>query len=435
MYMQRYALTHQRILRHKLFRPSDLGHLGTANEMMQYKLTPIESLLGRQKQASQKSLLLLGLLAQVEEGQYYLEDSTGQVPISFLHAKVVEGFFVTEGNILLVEGTFQDGILYAQRIGHPLLEERQDSMAVIQQQVRHPAFSMHHPLSSDSPLVILSDVHLDQPRVLQQLEALFASFENYSQRRMPLFCLMGNFCSQFQLHSGEQVRQCLEELAQLIARFPKLAAHAHFCLVPGPNDGVGHVLPYSWPKSLGRMACWNKIPNAHLTSNPAKIRWNGRTMTVFRQNVLSLLQQRQIPLPVADDDDGSEIAKVPHLRLVKTLLDQGHLLPVANAPIYWNYDHALSLYPLPDSLILGSSDAAAFHEIYGGVDVIHPGSFAKQGEFARYVPTVLDPNDDNQDDDDQVIPGAFVSLDQVDENWNTEKPHQAKQSITKDIDN
>lgn len=422
--MQRYALTHQRILRHKLFRPSDLGHLGTANDMMQYKLTPIESLLGRQKQKSHKSLLLLGLLQQVEEGQYYLEDLTGQVPISFLHATVVEGFFVTEGNILLVEGAFQDGILYAQRIGHPLLEERHESMAVIQQQVRHPAFSMRHPMPSDSPLVVLSDVQLDQPRVLQQLEALFASFEKYNPRSLPLFCLMGNFCSQFQLHAGEQVRQCLEELAHLIARFPKLASNAHFCLVPGPNDGVGHVLPYSWPKSLAKMACWNKIPNAHLTSNPARIRWKGRTMTLFRYNVLSLLQQRQISLPVAEDSD--EIANVPHLRLVKTLLDQGHLLPIANAPIYWNYDHALRLYPLPDALILGSSDSAAFHEVYGGVDAIHPGSFAKQGEFARYVPgSGMESND--SDDDDDVPQGAFVSLDQVDENWNTEKPGNAKQ--------
>ena len=412
MQTQRYALTHQRLLRHKLFRPSDLGHMGT-NDAVQYKLTPIESLLGRKKQTSHKSLLLLGLLQQIEEGQYYLEDLTGQVPISFQHATVVEGFFVTEGNILLVEGSFQDGILYAQRVGHPLLEERENSLSVIQQQVRHPAFypktSNYQSNLSDAPIVLLSDVSLDQPRVLQQLEALFASFENYSLNRLPLFCLMGNFCSQFQLHSGEDVRQSLEDLASLIARFPKLAAHAHFCLVPGPNDGVGHVLPYSWPKSLSSMPCWNKIPNAHLTSNPAKIRWNGRTMTLFRHNVLSLMQQQQIPLPVAEDD--KDVVKVPHLRVVKTLLDQGHLLPLAGAPIYWNYDHAMRLYPLPDTLVLGSADSSAFHEIYGGVDVIHPGSFAKQGDFARYLPS--------QTDDELDDTAAQVSLDQVDENWNS----------------
>ena len=190
MHVQRYALTYQRVLRHELFRPSDLAHLGTGSEAVQYKLTPIESLLGRQKQQKHKSILLLGLLQQVEEGQYYLEDLTGQVPISFQHAKVVEGFFVTEGNILLVEGAFQDGILYAQRIGHPLLEERNASMSVIQQQVRHPAFAPYEPTFSDAPIVLLSDIYLDQPRVLQQLEALLASFENYSQNRLPLFCFI-----------------------------------------------------------------------------------------------------------------------------------------------------------------------------------------------------------------------------------------------------
>lgn len=408
MHAQRYALTYQRLLRHKDFRPVDL--VGAATDSVQYKLTPIESLLGRQKQASQKSILLLGLLQQIEEGQYYLEDLTGQVPVSFQHAIVMEGFFITEGNILLVEGAFQDGILYALRIGHPMLEEREESLSIIQQQVRHPAFAWSDVSFSDAQLVALSDVHLDQPRVMQQLEALFASFENYSLHRSPLFCLMGNFCSQFQLHPGDSVRQALEELAKLIERFPRLAAHAHFCLVPGPNDGVGHVLPYAWPKSLGAMACWNKISHMHLTSNPAKIHWNGRTTTVFRHNVLSLLQQQQLNLPV--DEENSEIAKIPHLRLIKTLLDQGHLLPTAGAPIYWNYDHALRLYPLPDGLILGSSDVSQpFHEVYGGVDVIHPGSFAARGELARYTPGTLD------DDDPRV------SLDKLDENWNTQVVH------------
>jgi DNA polymerase epsilon subunit 2 len=407
MHSQRYALTHQRLLRHQDFRPKELLQLGSTEESIQYRLTPIESLLGRQKHRHEKSILLLGLLTQVEEGQYYLEDLTGQVPISFQHAIVMEGFFITEGNILLVEGVFQDGILHALRIGHPMLEERPKSLAIIQQQVRHPAFSNLALPLSDSPVVVLSDVHLDQPRVLQQLDSLFCKFEASKIHHEPLFCLMGNFCSQFHLHSGEAVHQALEELAHLIARFPNLSQRAHFCLVPGPNDGVGHCLPYSWPKSLSTMPCWNKIKKVQLTSNPAKIFWNGTAMTIFRHNVLSLMQQQQIPLPV--DKEAGEIVKVPHLRLIKTLLDQGHLLPLSGAPIYWNYDHALRLYPLPETLILGSSDSDAFYEVYGGVDVLHPGSFAKQGEFARHFPGVIE---------DEVQGDFRVSLDQVDENWN-----------------
>jgi DNA polymerase epsilon subunit 2 len=409
MHVQRYALTHQRLLRHELFRQSDLGHMGTDNAPLQYKLTPIETLLGRQKRQTQKTLLLLGLLQQVEEGQYYLEDLTGQVPISFEFATVVEGFFVTEGNILLVEGSFQDGILYAQRVGHPLLEERDASLSVIQQQVRHPAFTPpYDPLESDAPMVLLSDVHLDQPRVLQQLEALFARYDTYEPSRLPLFCLMGNFCSQFQLHAGEQLRQSLEELASLIGKFRNLADNAQFVLVPGPNDGVGHVLPYSWPKSLSDMACWNKVAHAHLTSNPSRIRWKGRSTVLFRYNVLSLMQQRQIPLPFAEGSE--DITKVPHLRLVKTLLDQGHLLPMSDTPIYWNYDHAFRLYPLPDSLVLGSSDATAFHENYGGVNVIHPGSFVQEGEFAQFA----------RADDDEAVDVSPVQFHRMDENWATQ---------------
>ena len=131
------------------------------------------------------------------------------------------------------------------------------------------------------------------------------------------------------------------------------------------------------------------------------------------------MQQQQIPLPIAEDD--RYVVKVPHLRVVKTLLDQGHLLPLAGAPIYWNYDHAMSLYPLPDTLVLGSSDSSAFHEIYGSVDVIHPGSFAKHGDFARYLPS-----QEVVQDDELVDTAAQVSLDQVDENWNSQEAGNAK---------
>jgi hypothetical protein len=40
--------------------------------------------------------------------------------------------------------------------------------------------------------------------------------------------------------------------------------------------------------------------------------------------------------------------------LCATLLQQSHMCPVPleSQPVFWNYDHALHLYPLPDVLVL-----------------------------------------------------------------------------------
>ncbi|GAX28511.1 DNA polymerase epsilon subunit 2 [Fistulifera solaris] len=355
MLERRYYLAQQRILRHELFRPTDLLH-----NHAQAKLTPIESLLGK---ASTSAVLLLGVLVQVEEGRYYLEDPTGQVPLSLQQASVVDEFYVTEHCILLVEGTFHQDTLIVHRLGHPLLEERKESLAAIRKQVSHPFYRQ---LSSNpaafGDFVILSDVELDRPNVLLHLESIFTTFENQSTTNYPMFVLMGNFST-----TGlSGTKQALLDLVALIEKFPLLARSSHFCVVPGPGDvAFSNVLPLQPLKPPP-----HRIRNLHCTSNPCRIRWGGREMVIFNHNILHLLQQRQLRLPSEMDDETNERMRLPHCRMVKTILDQGHLCPVAGVPIFWNYDHALQLYPLPDTLVLGGSDCERFEEVYGNVDVM-----------------------------------------------------------------
>lgn len=42
------------------------------------------------------------------------------------------------------------------------------------------------------------------------------------------------------------------------------------------------------------------------------------------------------------------------LQFVKTILSQGHLtpLPLYVSPVYWAYDYALRVYPVPDMLVI-----------------------------------------------------------------------------------
>lgn len=42
------------------------------------------------------------------------------------------------------------------------------------------------------------------------------------------------------------------------------------------------------------------------------------------------------------------------LQFVKTILSQGHLTPLSLyvSPVYWAYDYALRVYPVPDMLVV-----------------------------------------------------------------------------------
>jgi DNA polymerase epsilon subunit 2 len=477
MLSQRYALLHQRVLRHDLFRPTSIMlHQSNDNSSStssshhgQLTITPIESLLGTSTHSNRTTtttsnntnttidlprhqfVLLLGILLQIEENVYYLEDMTGQIPISFqeYQATTVEiNFYITEHSILLFEGYYQDGIFYVIRLGQPLQETRSDAMRYISQQVSHPAYSFqsrhHHNNSEDRPtssiskyrndivmdensnvsFVLLQDLHMDQPRVVQQLEALLTSYEfSYSQNaadQLPVFIVMGNFMSHNHgNHNSNQssssssstqqqqpsalvqgLKSVLEDFVTTISHYPNLAKYGHFVIVPGPNDVTimnHHILPIpSFPKSVTHGLDNNKVgvANLHFTSNPCRLRFQyGKEMVVFRYDLLHLFQQHQIRLPtlqqdMMDDeifataDDGTTTTNMePHHRLYKTILDQGHLIPISSIPMYWNYRHCLSLYPLPSCLVLagntGTVQSKEYYDNYCDCDVIQTISFGQ----------------------------------------------------------
>ncbi|MCJ1406105.1 DNA-directed DNA polymerase epsilon, subunit B [Ptychographa xylographoides] len=68
-------------------------------------------------------------------------------------------------------------------------------------------------------------------------------------------------------------------------------------------------------------------------------------------------------------------------KLVKTILDQGHLspFPLASRPILWDYADALRLYPLPTALVLVEPDTAPFAITYEGCHVMNPGRLLAEG--------------------------------------------------------
>jgi DNA polymerase epsilon subunit 2 len=70
-----------------------------------------------------------------------------------------------------------------------------------------------------------------------------------------------------------------------------------------------------------------------------------------------------------------------------TLLEQGHLcpLPLTVQPVYWDFDYALRLYPLPTVVIL-ADDCDEYNWVYENCAVFNPGSFHRDSGFIVYRP-------------------------------------------------
>ena len=65
-----------------------------------------------------KDVVILGMLSQMKEGEWWIEDPTGAIPIKLDGAVFHKGIF-TESALVLAEGTFCDGTLSVTAFGFP----------------------------------------------------------------------------------------------------------------------------------------------------------------------------------------------------------------------------------------------------------------------------------------------------------------------------
>ena len=383
MFAQRFALVQQRILRQDLFRPklvsADGRQASTDGRNVTHSITPIESLLGRSGVK-----FLLGMIVQVEEGRFYLEDNTAQVPLDMSQAQMLTDGHFTEGCIVLVEGEMLGQVLHAHRMGNPIVESREEAIATVGlsgtdifqsistlsdlEGIRHE--EMQH--GPEGMFVILSNVHLDKPQVMEKLETLFKGMQDMD----PVFVLMGNFLSV--PGSPKELSSYFDDLANLITSIPDLAENGRFIFVPGPQDpGLGDILPRPPLPRYCTQSLRQRLPRATFTTNPCRIRYFTKELLVYRNDVTSQLQKASLLPPKT----GS--STVQHA--VKTLLDQGHLCPYPTQPIYWKMDHVLRMCPLPDAFIMGDRVEQCY-ENYADCDVVNPGPFAQDFSFVVYRP-------------------------------------------------
>ncbi|CAO1615401.1 unnamed protein product [Sympodiomycopsis kandeliae] len=388
---------------------------GAQNTWM--KLTSTSNLLGRPN----GRFLLFGLLTTTSDGRLCLEDEDGRVLLDVENAVPGEGIF-TLGSLVLVEGRYADEgkgeMLYVHAIGHPPSETRTRAKemyghvdftgkgAVSAKEERSLSISLqtHHP---DLSFVVLSDLHLDVPSTMHSLRAVLKGYIDADFVPF-LFIFCGNFLSEEGRRQADgglgKYQDGFQTLANLLCTFPTLFASSYLLFIPGPSDPYSTtILPRPRLPSLlidtfhQRISGKLNIALEHVSSrllfksNPCRIRFWGKEIVVFRDEIAERLKRNSIPfgssqsstVNIGHQGSGEEGAantfKEGTLRkfLVSTLLDQSHLCPLSQQarPIFWELDHTLRLYPMPNALIIPSSTSPNFGMTYEGCHVINPGSF------------------------------------------------------------
>eukprot|EP00026_Physarum_polycephalum_P006927 Phypoly_transcript_06980.p1 GENE.Phypoly_transcript_06980~~Phypoly_transcript_06980.p1 ORF type:complete len:527 (+),score=94.26 Phypoly_transcript_06980:91-1671(+) len=386
VFRERFTLIHQRLLLNPHFTAPILP-TGEAQSHEYYQLTPIESLIG-----SQGRKCVLGMITQLKEGQYYLEDLRSNVRLDLSNATQPSGGMCCENSIVVAEGELIGDVFRVDVLGLPPAELAETSKQAHGTGVDffgaapHPSLvadlKKYETTAEDNLIVFVSDVWLDMPSVMEKLKTLF---EGYKPMPPTAFVLMGNF-TKSPLLAGDhmQLRTYFANLAALIASQPEIAHKSKFVLVPGPADPCGNVLNtvprHPLPKVFAQPLL-DRLPNSvTLATNPCRIRYCTQEIIVFRDDITNKMRRHCILEPKDEEFGLSQ-------HLVKTLCDQSHLcpLPLTVHPVYWNYDHALHIYPLPDLLIIADKFASYDHK-YRQCTAANPGNFSNDSSFCSFRP-------------------------------------------------
>ncbi|KAG1673036.1 DNA polymerase epsilon subunit 2 [Nymphon striatum] len=207
-------------------------------------------------------------------------------------------------------------------------------------------------------------------KLVEVLEKLRQLFSGYCVMPPQCFIFIGDFISDPHKASNKKVvEECFTRLGNLLTDFPPLLEQSKFVFVPGPNDlGLKGILPRPSIPDCVTKEFRKKVPNCDFTSNPARIQYCTQEIVIIREDLLS---------------------KVSRHSLVRTILSQVHLSPVPlhAQPIYWEFDHALRIYPLPD-LIIYADKIDPYSILMSGTQVMNPGSFSKsEFIFKVYLPS------------------------------------------------
>ncbi|XP_045443456.1 DNA polymerase epsilon subunit 2 isoform X11 [Pipistrellus kuhlii] len=170
----------------------------------------------------------------------------------------------------------------------------------------------------------------------------------YSPAPPTCFILCGNFSSApYGKKQVQALKDSLKTLADIICEYPNIHQSSRFVFVPGPEDpGFGSILPRPPLAESITNEFRQRVPFSVFTTNPCRIQYCTQEIIVFREDLVNKMCRNCVRFPSSNLD-------IPN-HFVKTILSQGHLtpLPLYVCPVYWAYDYALRVYPLPDVLVI-----------------------------------------------------------------------------------
>uniref|UniRef100_A0A8D8AUI9 DNA polymerase epsilon subunit n=2 Tax=Culex pipiens TaxID=7175 RepID=A0A8D8AUI9_CULPI len=389
----RYMMLWQKTSRHEMFNASKDGMLG--NSVKRLTLRKIETLLATSKM---NEVVILGLLTQLTEGKFYLEDPTGVVPIDLSETVFSSGLFC-EGCFVLACGKFRDGTLKVEEMGFPVSELASSSRAyfgtmntwggrsrTLLKASRNLA-ELEKTNREDS-IVFLSDCWLDNPVVLDKLKLLL---QGYNEFPPIAIVLMGPFSKMTE--DPYSLKGRFAALGEILAGCEGLKMQTEIVLVPSCDDPTAaNILPRPPLPDCLVTDLKKRYPRITLATNPCRLQYCTQQIVVFRMDLVTKLCRNTIHFPKSGQLED---------HFARTLISQGTLAPLhpIALPVHWNFDTALSLYPLPDLIVVGDP-SQGFQVTEQECTVLNTGSFPKSKfAFKVYIPSSRTVEDSQIPDD------------------------------------
>uniref|UniRef100_A0A6Q2XF45 DNA polymerase epsilon subunit n=1 Tax=Esox lucius TaxID=8010 RepID=A0A6Q2XF45_ESOLU len=371
LFRERYTLLQQRTHRHELFTPPVIG-AAVEEGRNKFQLKTVDALLG--STAKMGDVIVLGMITQLKEGKFYLEDPSGTVQLNL--SKFHSGLY-TESCFVLAEGWYEDSVFHVNAFGFPPTEPSSTTRAYYGNlnffggpsttSVKASAkLKQLEEENEDAMFVVVSDVWLDSVEVIEKIHLMFSGYA-----AMPPTCFI--FCGNFS--SAPYGKTQIKSLKAL----PSIS---RFVFIPGPEDpGPSTILPRPPLADHITEEFRQKVPFSVFTTNPCRIQYCSQEIVVIREDLVNKMCRNCVRLPSGNLD-------IPN-HFVKTVLSQGHLtpLPLYVSPVFWAYDYALRLYPVPDVIIFADK-YDPFNISNTDCLCINPGSFPKSGfTFKVYYPS------------------------------------------------
>ncbi|EAY02262.1 DNA polymerase epsilon subunit B family protein [Trichomonas vaginalis G3] len=331
------------------------------------------------------TVVFIGILDY--EGEVYtVEDESGVINLAISPECQFFGGILPVGCIVVVQGKALGDYVNALVIGHPPALTTSDFMNKfwslpydpfgwnLNRESMSNLQSILHEEHENALILVFSDVWIDVPSCVTEFSHVLQNYDS-SPPNMIILCgsftqkpLPFNGMKQFERDFRKFIKKISDEHTAMIQ-------NSKFVFIPSLTDPGA---PKVFPRLLFQDSIKNMFPEAIFMSNPCKIRFLSRTITVFRDDIMSRLA-RASPRTVPEENE--------HENLLITIIHQAHLTPtdLAHAPVAWEYDHTMRLFPAPDCLILADA-AAPWRSEEGDTVAFNPGQFGNGGTFGLYSP-------------------------------------------------